>query len=138
MSSLIILWLSYALVGWKLFWGDIVYYIACFISIALMLVAIRDEPWIQGVFGYIPQAITVILVLSFLLTFVVAYPATIFLLILPALSTFLAWRDMEDLTYGRAFPKLKSKLWKLALTALLGLAFGQMIDLYFIPGGYYS
>jgi hypothetical protein len=138
MSSLIILWLSYALVGWKLFWGDIIYYVVGFISVALILVSLQDEPWIQGAFGYIPQAITVILVLSLLLTFAIAYPAMIFLLILPALSTFLAWRDMEDSTHGRAFVRIKSRLWTLALTALLGLACGEMIDLFFIPGGSYA
>lgn len=138
MSSLLILWLSYALVGWKLFWGDIIYYVVGFISIALILVSLQDEPWIQGIFGYIPQAITVILVLSLLLTFAIAYPAMIFLLILPALSTFLAWRDMEDSTHGRAFVRIKSRLWTLALTALLGLVCGEMIDLFFIPGGLYA
>jgi hypothetical protein len=138
MSSLIILWLSYALVGWKLFWGDIVYYVACFISIALMLFSLQDEPWIQGVFGYVPQAITVILVLSLLLTSAIAYPAMIYLLVIPSLSTFLAWRDLEAPAVGRAFPKIKSRLWKLGLIALLGLVCGEFIDLYFIPGGSYS
>ncbi|WP_404788876.1 hypothetical protein [Altericista sp. CCNU0014] len=138
MGSLFVLWLSYALVGWKLLLGDIVYYVAFLISIVVILVSIQDEPWIQGVFGYIPQAVTVILILSLLLTFIIAYPATIFLVVVPALSTFMAWQDMEDCIAKRKLPRFKSRLWPLVAIALLGLAFGEIVDLYFIPGGSYS
>ncbi len=138
MSSLIILWLSYTLVGWKLFWGDIVYYVALLIFIAVMLFSLQDEPWIQGVFGYIPQAVTVILILSLLLTLMIAFPATVPLVVLPMLSTFLAWQEMEGTAYRRAVPRTSAKLWMLVGTALLGLLFGEMIDLYLLPGGSYS
>jgi hypothetical protein len=138
MSSLLVLWLSYTLVGWKLFWGDIIYYVALPILIAVILFSLQDEPWIQGVFGYIPQAVTVILTLSLLLTFMIAFPATVSLVVLPMLSTFLAWQDMERTSYSRTIPRTKAKIWTLVGTALLGLLFGEMIDLYLLPGGSYS
>jgi hypothetical protein len=135
MSAFLILWLSYAVVGWKLFWGDIIYYMVLLISIAAILFAIQEEPWIQGVFGYVPQAVTVILVLSLLLTFAIAFPATIYLVVLPALSTLLAWQDMDGTSYGIFGPRTKSKLWRLGGIAVLGLLFGEAISLYFLPGG---
>jgi hypothetical protein len=138
MSSLLVLWLSYSLVGWKLFWGDIVYYVALLILMAVILFSLQDEPWIQGVFGYIPQAVTVILILSLLFTFMIAFPATVSLVVLPMLSTFLAWQDMEKTAHSRIIPKTKAKIWTLVGTALLGLLFGEMIDLYVLPGGSYS
>jgi hypothetical protein len=138
MSSLIVLWLSYTLVGWKLFWGDIIYYVALLIFIAVILFSLQDEPWIQGVFGYIPQAVTVILILSLLFTFMIAFPATVPLVVLPMLSTFLAWQEMDATTCRRAVLRTSAKLWTLAGTALLGLLFGAMIDLFVLPGGSYS
>jgi hypothetical protein len=138
MSSLFILWLSYALVGWKLFWGDIIYYMALLIFITVILFSLQDEPWIQGAFGYIPQAVTVILSLSLLLTSMIAFPATVSLVILPMLSTFLAWQEMEGTPYRRTVPTTKSKLWTLAGVAMLGLLFGEIVDLFLIPGGSYS
>jgi hypothetical protein len=135
MSALFIFWLSYALVGWKLFWGDSIYYVVLLISVATILLAIQEEPWIQGVFGYVPQAVTVILILSLLLTFVIAFPATIYLVVLPALSTLLAWQDMDSTSYGTFGSRTKSKLWRLGSIALLGLVFGEVISLYFLPGG---
>jgi hypothetical protein len=138
MSSLLVLWLSYSLVGWKLFWGDIIYYVALLVLIAVILFSLQDEPWIQGVFGYIPQAITVILILSLLFTFMIAFPATVPLVVLPMLSTFLAWQEMEGTTYRRAVPRTSAKLWTLAGIALLGLLFGEMVDLFLLPGGSYS
>ncbi len=138
MSSLIVLWLSYTLVGWKLFWGDMVYYVALLAFIAVILFSLQDEPWIQGVFGYIPQAVTVILILSLLFTFMIAFPATVPLVVLPMLSTFLAWQEMEGTTYRCAVPRTSAKLWTLAGTALVGLLFGVMIDLFVLPGGSYS
>jgi hypothetical protein len=135
MNTLFILWLSYALVGWKLFWGDSICYVVLLISMAVILLSLRDEPWIQGVFGYVPQALTVILILSLLLTFVIAFPTTIDLVVLPALSTRLAWQDLEGAAYNRPIARLKSRLWKVGGTALLGLLFGEIISLYFLPGG---
>jgi hypothetical protein len=135
MSALIILWLSYALVGLKLFWGDIIYYMVLLFSIVGILFAIQEEPWIQGIFGYVPQAITVILILSLLVTFVIALPATLYLVILPALSTRLAWQDLDCTSYCAFGSKTKSKLWKLGGIALLGLMFGEVISFYFLPGG---
>jgi hypothetical protein len=135
MSALIILWLSYALVGWKLFWGEIIYYMVFLISTIAILFAMQEEPWIQGVFGYVPQAITVILILSLLLTFVITLPATMYLVVLPALSTFLAWQEMDGTSYRAFGSKTQSKIWRLGGIALLGLLFGEAISVYFLPGG---
>jgi hypothetical protein len=130
-----ILWLSYALVGWKLFWGDIIYYIVLLASVVTILLAIQEEPWIQGIFGYVPQAVTVILILSLLVTFVITLPATLYLVVLPALSTFLAWQDMDGTSYRAIGSRTKSKLWRLGGIALLGLLFGEAISVYFLSGG---
>jgi hypothetical protein len=135
MNALMILWLSYALVGWKLFWGDIIYYMVFLISAVAILFAMQEEPWIQGIFGYVPQAVTVILILSLLLTFAIAFPATIYLVVLPALSTLLAWQDMDGTSYRAFGSRTKSKLWRLGGIALLGLLFGEALSFYFLPGG---
>lgn len=131
MSSLIILWLSYALVGWKLSLTDIIYYLVLLISLVVILLSVQDEPWIQGVFGYIPQAVTVILILSLLFTFVIAYPETVFLVVVPALSTYLAWQEMSAIASGGFSPRLRPKLMTLLVTALLGLVVGEVIDVFF-------
>ena len=135
MSALFILWLSYALVGWKLFLEDGIYYVVLLISMVAILLSIQEEPWIQGVFGYVPQALTVILILSLLLTFVIAFPATIYLVVLPTLSTLLAWQDMDSTSYSAFGSRIRSKLWQLGGIALLGLLFGEVMSLYFLPGG---
>jgi hypothetical protein len=135
MSGLMILWFSYAFVGWKLFWGDIIYYVVFLISTVAILFAMQEEPWIQGVFGYVPQAITVMLILSLLVTFIITLPATLYLVVLPGLSTLLAWQDMDCSSYAAFGSKAKSKIWRLGGIALLGLLVGEAISVSFLSSG---
>ncbi len=116
MSSLVVLWLTFTVVAWNLASGDLTWYLIFFGSVVGILCVFQEEAWIRGLLGYVPQAVVGMLILSLLVTFVIAYPETIFLLLVPCLFLYFAWGEVI-----------------LLITILLGLGFGKFVDLTLLP-----
>ena len=133
MASLVVLWLTFTVVAWNLASGDLTWYLIFFGSVVGILCVFQEEPWIRGLLGYVPQAVVGMLILSLLVTFVIAYPETIFLLLVPCLSLYFAWGEVSYISSPFYAPSLIGKFMILLITILLGLGFGKFVDLTLLP-----
>ena len=125
---LTLLWLAYGLVGWHLSAHHIVWFVGVLIAIAAIAFAWTSDAWLGGVFGYLPQVLLIALIVSLLITFTALLPMLVTLLIIPALTTALAWQEMQVLNFrGICF-------WGILIAvAMLGLGVGELTDLLILP-----
>ncbi|MBF2048683.1 MAG: hypothetical protein IGS54_15215 [Elainella sp. C42_A2020_010] len=126
--SLGLLWLSYALVGWQLS----VYYIFLFIGILIAVAAVAfawsSTPWFEGLFGYLPQVLLIALTISILTALIAIFPMLVPLMVIPMLTTLLAWQEIQALTMRKRY------LWSVLITvAIIGLGIGEYVDLFILP-----
>jgi len=131
-SPLILFWLAYALVGWKLSPNHIAWYVGIFMAVAALVLTISSNPWLGGVLGYTPQIIFTVLVTSILVTLLVSFAILSTLIFIPLITTFLAWQELRSLNLRRS-----QMLWILGGIALLGLGVGEFVDLLVLPSSRY-
>jgi hypothetical protein len=131
-SPLILFWVAYALVGWKLSPNHIAWYIGVFMAVAALVLTISSNPWLGGVLGYTPQIIFTVLVTSILVTLIVSFSILSTLILVPLITTFLAWQELRSLNLRRS-----QILWVLGGIALLGLGVGEFVDLLVLPSSRY-
>lgn len=129
MSSLVVLWLSFAVIAWNSASGNLAWYLVFFCFAVGILLTLEEEPWIRGLFGYIPQAIIATLILSLVATFVIAFPVTIFLLVVPGASLYFAWQEVSYEFSAFFTPSNGGRLLILSTTALLGFGLGKVVDI---------
>jgi hypothetical protein len=126
--SLLLLGLGYGMVGWRLAAHHIFLFVGIAVAIASLVLSWNSEPWLGGVFGYLPQMLFVALVISLLITLTMSIPLMGTLVIIPVLTTLLAWQDMQTTHPDKLY------IWKvLILVILLGLGIGEFIDLTIFP-----
>lgn len=131
-SPLILFWLAYALVGWRLSPNHIAWYVGIFTAVAALVLAISSNPWLGGLLGYTPQIIFTVLVTSILVTLLVSFSILSTLVLVPLITTFLAWQELRSLNLRRS-----QMLWILGAIALLGLGVGEFVDLLVLPSNRY-
>jgi hypothetical protein len=125
---LTLLGLGYGMVGWHLAAHHIFLFVGVAIGVAALVFSWNSEPWFGGAFGNLPQMLFVALVISLLITLTMSVPLMGTLVIIPALTTFLAWQEMQTLKLPGSY------VWKiLILIILLGLGVGELIDLTIFP-----
>jgi hypothetical protein len=125
---LTLLWLAYGLVGWQLSAHHIFWFVGVLIAVAAIAFAWTSSPWLGGAFGYLPQVLLVALVVSLLITLTAILPILVTLVIIPILTTVLAWQEMQVLN-----PR-GIHIWGILIAfAALGLGVGELIDLLILP-----
>jgi hypothetical protein len=131
-SPLVLFWLAYGLVGWYLSAHDIVWYIAIFTAVVVMVVSLTTNPWLGGLLGYIPQILVIVLTISILVTLAVSFSSLSTLIFMPLFTSFLAWQELRSQNLRK-----KTVLWALVAIALVGLAVGEVVDLSILPNNHY-
>lgn len=126
--SLVLLGLAYILVGWELSLNDIFGFIGIATFIIFTSVALDSNPWLDGVLGYFPQIILFSASTSLLITLTLIIPMLLVLVVIPVLTTFLAWKELEFLNFNQINIR---KI--LLIVAGLGLAIGEFIDFAVLP-----
>lgn len=126
--SLVLLGLAYILVGWQLSLNDIFGFIGVVTFIIFISVALDSNPWLDGVLGYFPQIILFSASTSLLITLTLIFPMILVLVIIPTLTTFLAWKELEFLDFDQ--DNIRRIL---LVVAGLGLAVGEFVDLAVLP-----
>ena len=130
MSSLIVLWLSFTVAACNLSSNELVWYLIFSGSVAGILFTLGEEPWIRGLFGYVPQLVFRILLLSLLVTFVVAFPETIYLIVqVPGLATYSAWEEVSFTSSPFFSPTLVGRTLILLMVIVAGLGSGLVVKL---------
>jgi hypothetical protein len=129
---LMLLWLTYGLVGWNLAAYHVIWFMGVLILALAMTLSWFGSRWLKQAIGYIPTALLVALMASILTS--VALTSSLFLTIalMPFLATFLAWSEMRFFNFSRT-----RIFWSLVVIAVLGLGLGELVDLWVLPSARY-
>ena len=129
MSSLIVLWLSLTVAAFNFSFNELTWYLFFFGSVAGILFTLSEEPWIKGLFGYVPQVVFRILLLSLLVTFVAAFPETLYLIAVPSLAIYFAWEEVSFQSSPFFSPTLTGRFLILLTAVLAGICVGLAAQL---------
>lgn len=125
---LTLLWLAYGLVGWHLSVHHILWFVGVLTAVAAIIFTWASSPWLDGALGYLPQVMLTALVSSLLIALTATSPLLITLVIIPILTTALAWQEMQALNLKGAW------VWGILIAvAAFGLAIGELADLAILP-----
>lgn len=126
--ALTLLGLAYTLVGWQLSVNDIFEFVGVVVVVAAISVALNSNPWLGGLLGYLPQVLLFSASTSLLITLTLIVPVILIVIIIPALTTFLAWEELQFLKFNQ------TNIYRILLiVAGLGLAVGEFVDIYVLP-----
>lgn len=132
---LILLWLTYNLLGWYLSAHHIVWIVGAFIVAVPLAIAWQSISWLEGLIKFSSQGLFVVLMLlslSILFAVIATWPILLALIIMPVATTFLAEVDLRFADFN----KLNTFL-ILTIVAGFGLGLGELIDILFLPSSRY-
>jgi branched-subunit amino acid transport protein len=125
---LTLLWLAYGLVGWHLSVQHILWFVGFLMAVAVIVFTWASSPWLDGALGYLPQVMLTALVSSSLIALTATLPMLVTLVIIPVLTTALAWQEMQALNLEGAC------VWGILIAvAAFGLGVGELADLSILP-----
>lgn len=131
-TSLVLLWLAYALLGWYIAAHHIVWLVGAFVAAIALVVVRKSWFWLDSLVAFGSQTLVVILALSASIALIATWSLLFRLFLIPVATTILA--DLEMRFAG--FSRLDS-FWVITLIAGLGLGVGEMIDILFLPSSRY-
>lgn len=126
--TLLLLCLTYILVGWKLAIHHLFWFGGFFITSAAAVVAWNSNPWMEGLIGFGPQALFTFLMINILVVMAVTSPGVLTVILMPLLATFLAWLEVRLSGYDQP-----TTLAYLVCLSLISLGVGELIDLLLLP-----
>ncbi len=126
------LWLAYALLGWYLSAHHIIWLVGAFVAIIALTIIWKSSPLLahlsklgsQGLF----VVICVSLIFSLSVSLAITWSTSFAFVVVPFITTFFAQIEMSFNGFNKS-----RKLLFLTLTAGLGLAFGEIVDLIILP-----
>lgn len=130
--SLILLWITYVLVGWNLAAHHVIWFVVLLVIIFSMTGSWAGSKLLEQSLSYIPQVLLVVLAISVLATLSLTSSLFVTLGLTPFLTTFFAWNEMRFLNFNQRFT-----VWTLIGMTLLGLGVGEFLDLKVIPSARY-
>ncbi|MBH8564345.1 hypothetical protein I8748_19500 [Nostoc sp. CENA67] len=132
-TSLLLLWLTYGLLGWYLAAHEIIWLVGAFVAVVAIAVVRKSVSWLQQLLVFSSKTLVVILVVSASIALIASWSLLLSLFLIPVATTCLA--DLEMRFTG--FKRLET-FWILTSLAASGLIVGEIIDLLLFPsGGYY-
>lgn len=130
---LVLLWLTYALLGWYLSVHHIAWLIGAFVAVVALAIAWKSRLWLEHLLKFVSQGLGAVLILSLIASVSIALVTTnnfilIFLSFIILLTTYFSDIEMRFAGFSRP-----NTLWLLILLAGLGLGLGETIDIVFLP-----
>ena len=130
--SLLLLWLTYALLGWYLSAHHIVWLVGVFVAAVALALTWKSKPWLEHLMEFASQGLFVVLIISLIFSISVSLALTrsllLALIVVPIVITFLAELEMRF----AGLSKFNAFLF-LIIIAVLGLGLGEMVDIVFLP-----
>lgn len=126
--TLILLCLTYILVGWKLAIHHLFWFAGFLIGLASAIFAWNSTPWMEGLIGFGPQAMFTFLMINILIVMAVTSPGVLTVILMPLMATFLAWLDVRLSGYDQ-----QTTFTYLVCISLISLGLGELIDLLVLP-----
>ncbi|MCU0524932.1 MAG: hypothetical protein MUF72_08920 [Elainella sp. Prado103] len=119
--------LSYVLVGWQLAINDILIFLAVSGTVFAITLASNENPWIGGILGNLPQILLFALSTSILITLITTVPVVLMVIIVPALTTFLSWKELQLLQVDPNHAR-RTQLMIIGCSLLVG----ELLDLFVV------
>lgn len=134
--ALLLLWLTYALLGWYLSAHHIVWLVGSFLAVVALAVASKSSTWLeffvsfasQGVFAFLTMSLIISTSLALLATFSIL----LILIVMPLVTMFLAEVEMRFAGFSE-----QNTFLSLTILAGFGLGLGEMIDILLLPSRRY-
>lgn len=128
--SLVLLWLTYALLGWYLAAHQIIWLVGAFVAVVAIAIVRKSVFWLEQLLAFGSKTLVVILVVSASIALIASWSLLFSLFVIPVATMYLA--DLEMRFTG--FKRLET-FWILTSLAASGLIVGEIIDLLFFPSG---
>lgn len=129
---LVLLWLTYALLGWELSAHHIVWLVGAFVAALALAVAWKSSPLLESLVMFCSQGWVVLLLISLIISISVALAITcsilLTLIVMPLVTTFFAEVEMSF----AGFSKRNTFLF-LTVISGVGLGLGELIDIVLLP-----
>jgi hypothetical protein len=129
---LILLWITYVLVGWNLAAHHVIWFVVLLVITFSMTGSWAGSKLLEQSLKYIPQVLLVVLAISILATLSLTSSLFVTLGLTPFLTTFFAWNEMRFSNFNQ-----RSTVWTLIGMTLLGLGVGEFLDLKVISSARY-
>ena len=130
---LVLLWLTYALLGWYLSAHHIAWLVGAFVAVVALAIAWKSRIWLQHLLKFGFQGLGAVLIFSFITSASIALVTTnSFILILLSFIILLT-TSFSYIEMGFAGFSKPNTLWLLILIAGLGLGLGELTDIIFLP-----
>lgn len=129
--SLVLLWLSYSLLGWYLSAYHVFWLMAALVAALPSVIAWKSVPCLEDIVRFGSRGFRVILimlVISILISLITTWSLLITLIIVPLITTFLAGLEMRFAGFSEINAFLLS-----IVSAGLGLGLGEIIDIMISP-----
>lgn len=130
--SLSTLWLAYALLGWYLSAHHIVWLVGACVVFAAKAIVWKSSPLLNHLSKLGSQGLVVVisasLIVSLLVALAITWSTSFAFFAVPFITTFFAQVEMVVNGFNKS-----QKLSILTITAVLGLIFGEVVDLVFLP-----
>jgi hypothetical protein len=128
LQPLVLLWLAYAWLGWYLSAHHIVWLVGGFIVAIVLALVWRSIAWLERLVNFGSQPLILFIILSTSVVLVASWSLFLTFILVPLTTTILAEIELR-------FSGLSKRDTILLLTVLagLGLAVGEVIDLFFLP-----
>ena len=92
---LILVWMSYALLGWYLSAYHIFWLVGAFVAAVALGVAWKNIPWLERLLKFGSQSLFVVLIISVLVALAAKESLLLTLIVMPSVTTFLAEIEMR-------------------------------------------
>jgi hypothetical protein len=130
--ALILLWLTYGLVGWNLAAHHVIWFTGVLILALAMTLSWFGSRWIKQALDYIPTVLVVALTASILTALALTSSLFLTIALMPFLTTFFAWNEMRFSNLSQT-----CTFFSLVAIAILGLGLGELLDLWVLPSARY-
>ncbi|AFZ56616.1 hypothetical protein H6G54_00475 [Anabaena cylindrica FACHB-243] len=127
-KALVLLWLAYNFLGWYLAAHQIAWLVGAFVAVLAIAIVRKSNSWLESLLVFGSQTLIVVLFLSASIALIAIWSILFSIFLIPLATTLLA--DLEMRFSG--FNKTDS-FWILTVIAGLGLAVGEMIDIWIFP-----
>lgn len=129
--SLVLLWLSYSLLGWYLSAYHVFWFMGVLVAVLALAIAWKSIPCLKDLIRFGSRGswvILIMLVISVFISFIATWTLLLTLIIVPLITTFLAEIEMRFAGFSEV-----NTFVLLTVTSVLGLGLGEIIDILISP-----
>ncbi|RUR73241.1 hypothetical protein ACF3DV_10350 [Chlorogloeopsis fritschii PCC 9212] len=131
-TPVVLLWLSYAFLGWYLSVHHIIWVVGILVVGLVLTVVGQSLSWLDRLIRYGSQILIIVLCLSASVALVATWSLFFTFVLTPLATTVLAEIELRFAGFSK-----RDALLLLSLIAAFGLGTGETIDLFFLPSGRY-